>query len=103
MDDLEVAFFAALMAGHDLPDGVEVVDRPDWHQQAACRAPGVDPRWFFPDRGQPTEPAKAVCRNCPVLDSCDAYADTFSPSQLFGIWAGGSARSRKRRRLPDAA
>ena len=48
-----------LMSSEDAPDFdvvmAELVNRPPWHRQAACR--GVDPDLFFPERGQATRPA----------------------------------------------
>ncbi|MFD3538524.1 WhiB family transcriptional regulator [Streptomyces sp. NPDC058662] len=49
----------------------------DWRHEAACRR--EDPDLFFPvGTGGPAllqiEEAKAVCRRCPVLDSCLEWA-----------------------------
>ena len=49
------------------------VDRMDWRHHAACRE--VDPELFFPigNTGPALfqiEEAKAVCRRCPVVESC---------------------------------
>ena len=74
------------------PDVAEVlaayIHRPAWHQEAACR--GVGPRLFFPERGDSTAQAKALCATCPVADAC-AEAGRDEPA---GIWAGTSPKCR---------
>ena len=62
-----------------------------WLTRAACR--GMDPELFFPERGEPTEPAKAVCAGCPVRGECLDYALT--NVERFGIWGGLSERERR--------
>lgn len=67
--------------------------RPAWHRDAACRdVEGVN---FFPERGESTKPAKAVCATCPTIDECRAYM--LAEGIREGIWAGESARTLKRR------
>jgi WhiB family transcriptional regulator, redox-sensing transcriptional regulator len=64
----------------------------DWKLDAACR--GTDPDLFFPERGEATWPAKAICADCPVADDClDA-----GMWEKFGIWGGLSERQRRRHR-----
>ena len=56
--------------------------RPDWQKDAACREhPEVN---FFPERGESTAPAKAVCSTCLVADECAAYA--LENGIKDGIW-----------------
>jgi WhiB family redox-sensing transcriptional regulator len=62
-----------------------------WLARAACR--GMDPELFFPDRGESTEPAKAVCAACPVRAECLDYALT--NGERFGVWGGASERERR--------
>jgi hypothetical protein len=54
-----------LMSTEEAPDFevvlAELVNRPAWHRQAACR--GVDPELFFPERGQATRPALFSARS----------------------------------------
>lgn len=57
---------------------------------------GLDLAWFFPERGEPTGPAKAVCRGCPVREACLEYA--LAAGETFGIWGGMSERERRRLR-----
>jgi hypothetical protein len=75
-----------------LGDFLELTQRPAWHRQAACRGKGN--RLFFPDRGDSLLPAKELCSNCPVLDSC-AEAGR---SETTGIWGGLSGRQRRQER-----
>ena len=58
---------------------------------------------WFPSRGEDTEPAKAICRGCPVLQECADFA-TRPGGERFGIWAGMSERERRgeRRRRAEA-
>jgi WhiB family redox-sensing transcriptional regulator len=78
-----------------------LLERPAWHRWAACRGKGT--ALFFPGRGQPTEPAKAICAACVVRETCAA-------SQLArgawddggGIWGGMSERQRRAARRTAA-
>jgi WhiB family redox-sensing transcriptional regulator len=63
----------------------------EWLTAAACR--GMDPELFFPDRGEPTEPAKAVCAGCRVRGECLDYA--LANVERFGVWGGTSERERR--------
>lgn len=83
----------------DVPDMAqlltELLGRPAWHAQAACR--GMGPDLFFVRRGEPTEPAKAICATCPVIGPCGEAGE-----MEVGIWGGASARTRRRERRPAA-
>jgi hypothetical protein len=64
--------------------------KPDWHRDAACREhPDVN---FFPERGEDSRPAKAVCAKCLVRAECLAAGIR----EHFGIWSGTSERERRR-------
>ena len=63
-----------------------------WITRAACL--GIDPDLFFPERGNSTREAKAVCAGCPVRLDCLVYALAWS--EKFGIWGGHSERERRR-------
>lgn len=65
--------------------------RPDWHEMANCR--GLDPEMFFPERGESTGEAKAVCCECPVQGECLDHA--LVNTEKFGIWGGLSERQRR--------
>lgn len=65
----------------------DLLRRPDWHAQAACRGQG--PSIWFPERGEPLEPGMAVCHGCPVRDQClDAGMGE------HGVWGGVSKGGR---------
>lgn len=53
----------------------------------------MDPKIFFPERGQPSEPAKALCRECDVREDCLDHSFTFN--ERSGIWGGLSERQRR--------
>lgn len=63
----------------------------DWHDQAACR--NSDPELWFPEQGDGTAPAKALCRACPVREQCLLAAIT-GPVAEYGIWGGFADHSR---------
>ena len=72
----------------------QLVGRPRWHADAACREhPGVT---WFPGTGDHGREAKAVCQQCLVLDECRTWAlgQDNSPCGLAGIWAGLSRQDR---------
>jgi WhiB family redox-sensing transcriptional regulator len=73
---------------------VSPVPPADWRERAACRRPGVDPEWFFPEQGGTTRPAKRICQQCPVRVDCLDYA--IATRQQFGVWGGLSERERRR-------
>jgi WhiB family transcriptional regulator, redox-sensing transcriptional regulator len=67
--------------------------RPAWHADALCHeTPGVN---FFPERGEPTAPAVAVCSRCIVQPECLAWAAPQTTVALVGIWGGSSHRDRR--------
>ena len=71
--------------------------RDDWQLDAACRE--TDGSWFFPPereresaRLKRVAKAKTVCRQCPVLADCRAYA--VRVGEPFGVWGGLSEEER---------
>lgn len=64
-----------------------------WEDRGACR--GADPALFFPERGQTTTEAKAVCATCPVRQQCLA-AHLHEPE---GVWGGTTPGQRRRIRV----
>ena len=70
-----------------------------WMAEAKCV--DADPELFFPQRGESTAPAKAICQACPVRAACLDYA--LSINERNGIWGGTSERERRQiRRQMDA-
>jgi WhiB family redox-sensing transcriptional regulator len=68
----------------------------DWRHRALCR--DEDPELFFPigTTGPAVvqiEQAKAVCRRCPVMQSCLEWA--LSSGQDSGVWGGLSEDERR--------
>jgi WhiB family transcriptional regulator, redox-sensing transcriptional regulator len=70
------------------------VNEGDWRHRAACA--GEDPSLFFPRKGQPTAPARAICARCPVAAQCAAFADTL---EVTGVWGGLTDKSRRAQRV----
>jgi WhiB family redox-sensing transcriptional regulator len=67
----------------------------DWRHEAACLA--EDPELFFPvgNTGPAIlqiEEAKDVCRRCPVVETCLAWA--LDTKQDAGVWGGLSEDDR---------
>jgi WhiB family redox-sensing transcriptional regulator len=67
-----------------------------WRQYAACR--DEEPDLFFPIGNTgiallQIEEATAVCRRCPVMDSCRQWA--LETGQDFGVWGGMSEDERR--------
>lgn len=69
-----------------------------WMEDASCRQ--TDPELWFPDLGSNANDAKAICRQCPVLAECLAYA---LEHQEEGIWGATSKKQRQRLRAGVAA
>ncbi|MFJ9239839.1 WhiB family transcriptional regulator [Streptomyces anulatus] len=68
----------------------------DWRQQGICKE--EDPDLFFPvgNTGPALlqiEEAKAVCRRCPVMETCGDWA--LDTGQDTGIWGGLSEDERR--------
>jgi WhiB family redox-sensing transcriptional regulator len=68
----------------------------DWRHRAICR--DEDPELFFPigNTGPALlqiEQAKAVCRRCPVIQDCLAWA--LESGQDAGVWGGLSEDERR--------
>lgn len=53
---------------------------------------GKDPNLFFPERGSNTLPAKTICRSCPFVDECLAYA--LPLVDLHGVWGATTTDER---------
>lgn len=72
--------------------------RPRWQRHAACR--GVDQSVFFPVKGASTEPARAICSACPVLDDCLTWS--LDQRDDNGVIGGLSGKQRRRIRAERA-
>ena len=87
---MDHATAAALMVPGDLSLD-DLVKRPPWHRQAACRGRGTGA--FFPSPGDSLTAARAVCGTCPVRPECLAAA--VADPALQGFWGGTSERDRR--------
>lgn len=70
-----------------------------WMTRAHCI--GEPAHVFFPERGQSTAVAKAICARCPVTVECLAYANAMQIRH--GIWGGLPEKQRRRMRVKLAA
>lgn len=73
------------MTADDTTDG----DVTSWRDLAACR--GHDTSIFFPDQGESTVQARAICADCPVKRPC---LDESVSNEELGVWGGQTARAR---------
>jgi WhiB family redox-sensing transcriptional regulator len=61
-----------------------------WQRDALCAEhPEAN---FFPESGQTTEAAKALCARCLVREECLAYA--LANDIAHGVWGGTSPKER---------
>lgn len=56
-----------------------------WQDQAACKAPGIEPSWFFSEKRSDVEAALTVCESCPVRTECGAERELLG---IQGVWGG---------------
>lgn len=78
----------------DLLDGAI----PEWHADAACRRPGNDPAWWFPNNGDyqngVVDKALFICNNtCPVRAKC--LESAIENAEQYGIFGGTTAPQRE--------
>ncbi len=77
----------------------EADESSDWQRRAACRgehAPAFFPPLHFerkPVRLARERRAKAVCRQCPVIDECLGYA--LDAREPHGVWGGLTETERR--------
>ena len=62
-----------------------------WRAKAACA--GMNPAFWFPERGERTKEARETCAGCPVKVACADYA--LSRPERLGTWGGLSERVRR--------
>jgi WhiB family redox-sensing transcriptional regulator len=80
-----------------------LTDEWDWQTRAACR--GMAASVFFSphnergdSRSHRERSAQAICRECPVLKRCAAFA--VKTGQAFGVWGGLTETDRGHTRRP---
>jgi WhiB family transcriptional regulator, redox-sensing transcriptional regulator len=71
-------------------------ERMEW--VAAARCIGEEPELFFPvgttrPAMEQAERAKAICRDCPVIDECLEWS--LATAQDAGVWGGLSEEERR--------
>jgi WhiB family redox-sensing transcriptional regulator len=74
-----------------VPGLVRTGEESSWQDLAMCTQ--TDPDAFYPELGESTGPARAVCRICPVSAPCLQYA--IDNGEEWGIWGGLSERERR--------
>ncbi|MGO4630540.1 WhiB family transcriptional regulator [Streptomyces sp. 2RAF24] len=67
---------------------------PGAHWSTAGLCAQVDPRLFFPTKGQSVAEARGICMACPVRAECLAAA--LGRGEPSGIWGGLTVRERQR-------
>lgn len=60
----------------------------------ACE--GKPQAWWFPERGQSPDRAKAVCGGCAFLVRCRTWALNRPAVDVWGVWGGLSEGDRER-------
>jgi len=66
-----------------------------WMAEGLCAQ--ADPDAWLGEKGTPTTPAVTVCRRCPVIAPCRAYA--LADPAVLGVWGGTTERDRQRVRV----
>ena len=65
-----------------------------WQDDALCSQIGDQSLWF-PERGESTAVAKAVCGRCPVWRDCLAFEEASRSETSHGVWGGLSVEDRE--------
>lgn len=67
--------------------------KADFREYAICQL--VDPETFFPKERNDaaSEPAKKICRLCPVREAC--LEEAFIQKIEWGVWGGLNERERR--------
>ncbi len=63
-----------------------------WRQHAACR--GLAPEIFYPPTDEEAGPAKDVCGQCAVVETCLEHA--LGSRERDGVWGGATEKERRR-------
>jgi WhiB family redox-sensing transcriptional regulator len=93
-----------MLKGAQVPKGIPCVDGGSrWRDDGACRQ--EDPELFFPigttgAAAVQIEKAQAVCRRCPVTQTCLSWA--LETGQDAGVWGGSTEEERRSLRRRNA-
>lgn len=74
------------------PSSYDYTTGTDWMRRALCAEVGGD--YWFPNKGDTTIEAKAICARCPVRQACAEFA--ISHRLDDGVWGGLSPIERAR-------
>ena len=89
----------------DAPDPAAVLagllQRPEWHQRAACRGTGVTSFVLSPRKGTWSEYDRGLCEDCPVRQDCLEVA--MSDPLIQWLWGGTTGAERKAMRRTRVA
>jgi WhiB family redox-sensing transcriptional regulator len=85
---------ALMLSTGPMPNLRDLLGRPAWQANAACRGEGVE--LFFPPENTSLMEARRICNRCTVADQCLQFA--LERPSLKGVWAGTSERHRRRLR-----
>ncbi len=101
---MDASFVAWLMVPGDAPDTATVlaglVNRPSWHQWAACRGVGAA-RFVIAHGAQYDGGQRQLCASCPVREQCLETA--LGDPDLVGLWGSTTQTERRAMRRPKAA
>ncbi|ABS03252.1 WhiB family transcriptional regulator [Kineococcus radiotolerans] len=70
---------------------MSLINDTAWMQDALCAQ--VDTDVFFPEQGESSRPAKAICARCEVRDQCLQLA--LDNGERHGVWGGIAERPRR--------
>lgn len=67
---------------------------PNWREGGSCVG-AHDPDIFFPPENdhEHLDPARSVCKGCPVLGSC--LSEALSRTEIDGVWGGTTSAERR--------
>jgi hypothetical protein len=86
--DVLVPAFVDMMS-----DLIDMATATAWMDGARCAQ--SDPEAWFPEAGEHSADAKAICGGCPIRQQCLDYA--LAEDIRWGVWGGLTAAER----LPD--
>jgi WhiB family transcriptional regulator, redox-sensing transcriptional regulator len=69
----------------------DMLRRPEWHRQAACRGAGAS--GFVKSTGGAYGATRRACARCPVRQECLDFA--LADESIVGLWGGTSDAERR--------
>jgi WhiB family redox-sensing transcriptional regulator len=73
---------------------LSLIDPADGPTFTGALCAQTDPEIFFPDKGERSHEAKALCMGCEHLIACQTWA--LENDERFGVWGGLSEADRKK-------